>query len=44
MGIIARGPERMGEIVEFPTFDGKSVKAKIVEQVFYDKAGERQDV
>jgi sarcosine oxidase subunit alpha len=44
MGIIARGPERMGEIVEFPTVDGKSVKAKIVDQVFYDKAGERQDV
>ena len=44
MGIIARGPERMGEIVEFPKVDGGSVKAKIVEPVFYDKAGERQDV
>lgn len=44
MGIIARGPERMGEIVEFPTVDGGTVKAKIVDQVFYDKAGERQDV
>jgi sarcosine oxidase subunit alpha len=44
MGIIARGPERMGEIVDFPTLDGASVKAKIVEPVFYDKAGERLDV
>jgi sarcosine oxidase subunit alpha len=44
MGLIARGPERMGEIVEFPKLDGTIVKAKIVEPVFYDKAGERQDV
>jgi sarcosine oxidase subunit alpha len=44
MGLIARGPERMGEVVEFPKLDGTSVKAKIVEPVFYDKAGERQDV
>lgn len=44
MGIIARGPERMGEVVEFPKLDGGSVKARIVEPVFHDKAGERQDV
>jgi sarcosine oxidase subunit alpha len=44
MGLIARGPERMGEIVEFPKLDGGSVKARIVDPVFYDKAGERQDV
>jgi sarcosine oxidase subunit alpha len=44
MGLILRGPERMGEVVEFPKLDGTSVKAKIVEPVFYDKAGERQDV
>ena len=44
MGLVYRGPERMGEIIEFPKVDGTSVKAKIVDQVFYDKAGEKQDV
>lgn len=44
MGLVQRGPERMGEIIEFPKVDGTSVKAKIVDQVFYDKAGEKQDV
>ncbi len=44
MGLVHRGPERMGEIIEFPKVDGTSVKAKIVDQVFYDKAGEKQDV
>ena len=44
MGLVHHGPERMGEIIEFPKVDGTSVKAKIVDQVFYDKAGEKQDV
>ncbi len=44
MGLILNGPDRMGDVVEFPKVDGTSVKAKIVDQVFYDKAGEKQDV
>ena len=44
MGLVHRGPERMGEIIEFPKVDGTSVKARIADQVFYDKAGEKQDV
>jgi sarcosine oxidase, subunit alpha len=44
MGLVARGPERMGEVLEFPKIGGGSVMARIVDPVFYDKAGERQDV
>ena len=44
MGLVHRGPDRMGELIEFPKVDGTSVKARIVDQVFYDKAGEKQDV
>ncbi|WP_377186772.1 sarcosine oxidase subunit alpha family protein [Ruegeria meonggei] len=44
MGLIKHGPDRMGEIVEFPGTDGKSYKAKIVDPVFFDKDGEKQNV
>ena len=44
MGLIRRGPERMGETVEFPTVGGGSVMARIVDPVFYDKDGEKQNV
>jgi sarcosine oxidase subunit alpha len=44
MGLIARGPERMGEVVGFPTLDGRVVQARICDPVFYDKAGEKQNV
>jgi sarcosine oxidase, subunit alpha len=44
MGLVLRGPERMGEILEFPTTGGRSVMARIADPVFYDRAGERQDV
>ncbi len=44
MGLVHRGPERMGEVLEFPKVDGTVVKAKIVEPVFYDKEGTKQDV
>jgi sarcosine oxidase, subunit alpha len=30
--------------VTFPKLDGGEVKARIVDPVFYDKAGEKQDV
>jgi sarcosine oxidase subunit alpha len=43
MGLVLRGPERMGELLEFPKTDGASIMARIVDPVFYDKAGEKQD-
>ena len=44
MGLLKRGPERMGEVVEFNTISGGTVKARVVDQVFYDKEGEKQNV
>jgi sarcosine oxidase subunit alpha len=44
MGLVHRGPERMGEVLEFPKVDGTVVKAKIVAPVFYDREGTKQDV
>jgi sarcosine oxidase subunit alpha len=44
MGLVKHGPERMGEEIEFPKPDGSAVKARIVDPVFYDKEGEKQNV
>ena len=44
MGLIKHGPDRMGEVVEFPTTDGNTMKARIVDPVFYDKNGDKQNV
>ncbi|WP_343079403.1 sarcosine oxidase subunit alpha family protein [Ostreiculturibacter nitratireducens] len=44
MGLVRRGPERMGEVIEFPTDGGRVVKARIVSPVFYDPEGEKQNV
>ncbi len=44
MGLIQRGPERMGETVIFPKIGGGEVKARIVNPVFYDSEGAKQDV
>ena len=44
MGLIRRGPERMGEIVTFPKIGGGEVKARIVDPVAYDKEGAKQNV
>ena len=44
MGLIKHGPDRMGEIVEFPGTDDKIHKARIVDPIFYDKDGEKQNV
>ena len=44
MGLVARGPERMGEVIEFTKGDGTFVKAKICDPVFFDKAGEKGNV
>ena len=44
MGLVLHGPERMGDILEFPKTDGGSVHAKIVSPVFFDPEGEKQNV
>lgn len=44
MGLVERGPERMGEVLDFAMIDGSTVKAKVVEPVFYDPDGEKQNV
>ncbi|WP_372840376.1 sarcosine oxidase subunit alpha family protein [Phaeovulum sp.] len=43
MGLVRQGPERMGEVLDFVA-DGKTIKARICDQVFYDKDGEKQNV
>jgi sarcosine oxidase subunit alpha len=43
MALIQSGRSRMGETLSFP-LEGKVVKAKIVEPVFYDKEGARLNV
>ena len=44
MGLVLRGPERVGETVEFSRLDGTTIKARIVDPVAYDKDGEKQNV
>ena len=44
MGLIHMGPDRMGDILEFTNVGGEPIKAKIVDQVFYDKEGTKQNV
>ncbi len=43
MALIENGRARMGETLSFP-LEGKVVKAKIVEPVFYDREGAKQNV
>ncbi|HDZ83556.1 MAG TPA: sarcosine oxidase subunit alpha family protein, partial [Roseobacter sp.] len=44
MGLVLNGPDRMGEVLDFPGTDGKTYQAKIVDPVFYDKEGAKQNV
>ncbi len=44
MGLVERGPDRMGEVLLFPDLNGSSFEAKIVDPVFYDPDGEKQNV
>jgi sarcosine oxidase subunit alpha len=44
LGLVRHGPERMGEVLEFPKVGGGSVMARIVDPVFYDKEGAKQNV
>ncbi len=44
LGLVKRGPERMGEVISFPLEKGEVMQARIVDPVFYDKEGARQNV
>ncbi len=44
MALVKNGPDRMGEILDFPGDGGKVHQARIVDPVFYDKEGEKQNV
>lgn len=44
MGLVLNGPDRMGEVVEFNTVDGGRIPAKIVDAVFFDPEGAKQNV
>ena len=44
MGLVLHGPDRMGEVLDFPGTEGATFKARIVDPVFYDKDGEKQNV
>ena len=44
MGLVLHGPDRMGEELQFNKVDGTTVTAKIVDPVFYDKEGAKNNV
>ena len=44
MGLVHRGPDRMGEELEFTNPGGQPIRARIVSPVFYDPEGEKQNV
>ncbi len=44
MGLVHRGPERLGEVIKFNKLDGSVVEAKVVDPVFFDKEGKKQNV
>jgi sarcosine oxidase subunit alpha len=44
MGLVLNGPDRMDEVIEFNKVDGTTIAAKIVDPVFYDKEGAKQNV
>ena len=44
MGLITGGMDRAGEVVEFNTVGGGTVRARVVDPVFYDKQGDKQNV
>ena len=41
MGLVRHGPERMGQVIDFPTPSGETIRARIVDPVFSDKDGGR---
>jgi sarcosine oxidase, subunit alpha len=44
MGLVHNGPARMGQTLTFPKVGGGDVRARIVDPVFYDQEGAKQNV
>jgi sarcosine oxidase subunit alpha len=44
MGLVHKGPDRMGEMISFTKIGASPVPAKIVSPVFYDPEGEKANV
>ena len=44
MGLVHNGPERLGEVINFEKVNGEVIPTRIVDQVFYDKTGSKQNV
>ena len=44
MGLVHSGPDRMGEVIQFGKIDGTMIETKIVDTIWYDKDGEKQNV
>jgi len=44
LGLVARGPDRMGEVIDFAGDAGHTIKARIVAPCVFDSQGARQDV
>ncbi|MEP2781408.1 MAG: sarcosine oxidase subunit alpha family protein [Pseudoruegeria sp.] len=44
MGLVHNGPSRMGEVIRFGKPDKTFVEARIVDPVFYDEKGDKQNV
>ncbi len=44
MGLITGGLDRLGDVVEFNTVSGATVKAQVVDPVFFEKEGGKQNV
>ncbi|WP_298432034.1 sarcosine oxidase subunit alpha family protein [uncultured Jannaschia sp.] len=44
MGLVAYGPDRMGEVLHFTRIGQEPVAARIVDPVFFDREGEKQNV
>jgi sarcosine oxidase, subunit alpha len=44
MGLVLNGPDRMGDVIEFTSGGDDTVKARIVNPVFFDPEGEKQNV
>ncbi|MFZ0099084.1 MAG: glycine cleavage T C-terminal barrel domain-containing protein, partial [Gemmobacter sp.] len=44
MGLVKGGLSRLGEVIEMTKLDGTTQQVRIVDPVFYDKEGEKQNV
>ncbi len=41
LGLVERGPDRIGEEIDFLTTEGETIRARITDPVFYDREGRR---